>query len=95
MISIVVIYFAGGVQQRKGGKITLGQQLLFCAQGLASGWQGQASSPLPSSLTSASTRLVTRADTGALGQTHPSPIQTHDEISLVLDHHRINRLHHV
>merc|ERR1712088_1158161 len=24
-----------------------------------------------------------------------SPIQTHDEISLVLDHHRINRLHHV
>ena len=80
---------------RGGGKITLGQQLLFCAQGLA-GVASKGKQPPPPILADLSKQwLVTRADTGALGQTHPSPIQTHDEISLVLDHHRINRLHHV
>ena len=93
------IYFAAGVQQQgvggEGGKITLGQQLLFCAQGLA-GVASKGKQPPPPILADLSKQwLVTRADTGALGQTHPSPIQTHDEISLVLDHHRINSLHHV
>ena len=96
MTSIAVIYFAAGVQQRKGGKITLGQQLLFCAQGLAGkGWQVGGKGKLAPLADLSKQPLVTRADTGALGQTHLSPIQTHDEISLVLDHHRINRLHHV
>ena len=57
------------------GKITLGQQLLFCALGLGGrGGQGQAGADLSNG------ELVTRADAGALGQTHHSPIQTHDEI---------------
>ena len=57
------------------GEITLGQQLLFCALGLGGrGGQGQAGADLSKG------ELVTRADARALGQTHHSPIQTHDEI---------------
>ena len=73
----IVYTLTAGVQQRMlcWGEITLGQQLLFCALGLGGrGGQGQAGADLSKG------ELVTRADARALGQTHHSPIQTHDEI---------------
>ena len=90
------IYFAAGVQQQGVGGEGAKSRLVSSCYFVPKGWSGKGKQPPPPILADLSKQwLVTRADTGALGQTHPSPIQTHDEISLVLDHHRINRLHHV